>query len=916
MKKNIILLVLLVLTLGSTKANPVSPATARQVATTWMQAMGMGNVKTLVDVTAQTPFTEFYLFAAPDSGFIIVSGDDCAVPVIGYSVENSFSTKDIPQHVLSFLTAYEEEIRWSKLHPNDILDTVARQWQMLTNGQMPKAVFDHGVMPMMVTRWSQRPYYNDLCPVYDDTIRCMAGCVAVSVVQVMKYWNFPERGYGSHSYEHNTLGTIGADFGATTYDWAHMPYRLTAASSAEEVEAVAQLMYHCGVALEMNYGPDASSAFFDINSLAIHFKYRPYIHYIMRDNYTHVDYCNILRNELDHGRPMFVTGSRIIGGIHAFNCDGYSTHNYFHFNMGWGDNGNGYYTVSCIMSGSDRIPYFVNTTAYIGIEPNYDWDTNATTTVTASVVGATGAISGTGTYNFGDTVVLLVDSVPAGYRFVSWNDMCSENPRTFIATGGTYNFTALIEPLTGDTLSYCGNNCDDITRYSIGDTTRWGILLPKTLFGVSDTLTAVQIFTVDSGDYFLDIYHDSIGSNQPLYSTSCHFDNDGWFEYQWHTIPLSTPIIVDSLHDLIIYFEYFENRDGCYPAVSLGHYGGTPYSSLYGENLKYYSDEITWMIRAILGTHSHDTVDNFCSVPFYVPYYLGDDSALFCEYAPCWTTLDADGDGYGWDRGNFTFSSNSWRDGEILTPDNWLFSPAIELPDIPCTLSWLTKFNRYYPNEHYNIYISTTGTDTADFTLLAEYVGDTTGQWLWHSLPLDDWSGNTIHLAFRHFNSTDQNYMNLTSIQIVDNRDKTLDLYPNNPAWGSVTGSGSYPYGCQITVEAIPFEGYTFQNWSNGVSDNPYTLTLVSDTVLTALFFNTTGIEDADYEGITIYVRDGHIVVEGAEGEEVQLYDMEGRLLWSSISTGELNTKHLTLNTGTYLVRVGNRAAQKVIVIQ
>ena len=915
MKKIVALMMLSVLTFGSAKANPVSPATARQVATTWMQAMGMGNVKTLVDVTAQTPFTEFYLFAAPDSGFIIVSGDDCAVPVIGYSVENSFSTKDIPQHVLSFLTAYEEEIRWSKQHPNNIADTVARQWQMLTNGQMPKAVYDHGVLPLITTRWYQEPYYNDLCPLDSTGTHFKAGCVAVSMAQVMKYWNFPERGYGSHSYEHYFLGTISADFGSTTYDWPHMPYRLTAASSPEEVNAVATLMYNAGVSVDMTYEYGGSGTYGEMvpNALYKYFKYRGDINVLQRNDYTDSEFGDLFRNELDQHRPMILGGLAVFSGEHSFVCDGYTTRNYFHYNLGWGGVFDGYYVLSGNMAKGLRSQTCVIRIAITGIQPNADWNTVGNTTVTASVIGATATVSGTGIFPSNSFVSIRVDEVEEGYRFARWSDGSRDNPRTFFANGGNYHFTAMLEPLTGDTLSYCGNYSISSAFY-LGDTARWGIYLPSLLFTQNDTLTAVQLFTLRAGNYSMSIYLDSIVEGNLLYSSTTHFDNDGWDETQWHTIPLSTPIVVDSSHGLII---AFESHDTYYSATFIDHYSGTPYASLCGDSLRYYDPNCSWMIRAIFGTSDlQPPIPDPCEGVFQLPYYIENDSASFTENASCWTKLDADGDGYNWVTNTTSFSSHSWKGGVVLTPDNWLFSPAFELPNIPCSLIWSDKFDRHYYNEHYNVYISTTGTDTADFTLLAEFTGDSSGAFTKHEIMLDDWSDNIVHLAFRHFNSTDQNYLNISSIRVVTNEDKAIDVYSNNDAWGSVTGSGSYVYGSSVTVEAIPFEGNTFQQWSNGVADNPYTLTLTSDTVLTALFLNTTGIGDADYEGITLYVRDGHIVVEGAEGEEVQLYDMEGRLLWSSIPTGELNTKHLTLNTGTYLVRVGNRPAQKIIVIQ
>ena len=106
---------------------------------------------------------------------------------------------------------------------------------------------------MITTHWKQNPYYNDLCP-YDYTYnqRALTGCVATAMAQIMKYWSYPEHGIGSHSYvpqQHPQYGTQYADFSNTTYLWSSMPSTVNSSNTA-----VATLMYHCGVSVNMNYG--------------------------------------------------------------------------------------------------------------------------------------------------------------------------------------------------------------------------------------------------------------------------------------------------------------------------------------------------------------------------------------------------------------------------------------------------------------------------------------------------------------------------------------------------------------------------------------------------------------------------------------------------------------------------------------
>lgn len=165
MKRTIIFFVLLALSLAG-MARPVSQDVARRVAQTWLQAQGMKNPAALQDITAQTPFTEFYVFAAPEGGFVLVSGDDCVKPVLAYSVENRFVTENMPENIRTFLDGYEQEIRWWKRHsfndiptsPLQVADGAAPSalpgaWRELLDGTVPPPQLNTAVAPLMTTTW-------------------------------------------------------------------------------------------------------------------------------------------------------------------------------------------------------------------------------------------------------------------------------------------------------------------------------------------------------------------------------------------------------------------------------------------------------------------------------------------------------------------------------------------------------------------------------------------------------------------------------------------------------------------------------------------------------------------------------------------------------------------------------------------
>ena len=83
--------------------------------------------------------------------------------------------------------------------------------------------------------------------------------------QIMKYWDYPVHGNGSHTYDAGGwwgpyYPNLSANFGATTYDWKNMPIWINNGSPQVEIEAIATLMYHCGVAVNMGFAYNGSGA--------------------------------------------------------------------------------------------------------------------------------------------------------------------------------------------------------------------------------------------------------------------------------------------------------------------------------------------------------------------------------------------------------------------------------------------------------------------------------------------------------------------------------------------------------------------------------------------------------------------------------------------------------------------------------
>jgi len=205
--------------------------------------------------------------------------------------------------------------------------------------------------------------------------------VATAMAQIINYWEYPTHGRGSHSFNVSNLdpgsmsgtnttgyGTLYVDFENTTYDYDMMPDMLTSGSTQNEIDAIAQLMYHCGVAVNMFYGSGASGAYLeDVRSALIsYFGYTHTLGLANRQLYTDTEWEDSLRANIDRGEPVCYAGSNP-SNSHAFVLDGYQQDNYFHFNFGWSGDCDGWYLTKAI---NPNWEYNEWQSAIMGIRPD------------------------------------------------------------------------------------------------------------------------------------------------------------------------------------------------------------------------------------------------------------------------------------------------------------------------------------------------------------------------------------------------------------------------------------------------------------------------------------------------------------------------------------------------------------------
>lgn len=327
----------------------------------------------------------YYVFNTTDNtGFIIVSGEDLVQPILGYSTEGAFTPGNLPDAPRKWMDNYRQQIVYVKENVKETRPDITRQWNDYYNNLFAVAGQRdiNAVTPLCATKWNQSPYENAFSP-FDNQYneKCVTGCVATAMAQIMKFWNYPTQGTGFHSYNEQSYGTLSANFGSTTYEWGSMPNTLTSVNNA-----VSTLMFHCGVAVEMDYGPGQTggSAAYVVNAASpiqhcseyaykTYFGYDPTLQGLLRANYSEANWVGLLKAELDASRPLQYAGIGN-GGGHTWVCDGYDNNNNFHMNWGWAGNSDGYFSLNnldptALGAGGGTGGFNNNQQAVVGIKP-------------------------------------------------------------------------------------------------------------------------------------------------------------------------------------------------------------------------------------------------------------------------------------------------------------------------------------------------------------------------------------------------------------------------------------------------------------------------------------------------------------------------------------------------------------------
>lgn len=365
----------------------------------------------------------FLIFGNEQNGFVVISGDDNLPPVLAFSDGGDLDNDVIPDALKHILTNYSLNFEKTKIYKKNEKST-------LRSSSFAAPLLGH-------IMYGQTEPYNDKMLEHKNK-KASAGCVAVAMAQIMKYYEYPESGTGNISYKTDTLGfDIDVTLGEA-YDWNNMLdfYEKDGYTDVQK-DAVSTLVLHCGAAVSMNYFSDEQGAsgarFSDLpDALINYFNYDKNLYLTSREFFTLEEWTELLKDEIDNGRPVAYSGSNMENGGHAFIIDGYAPDNFFHVNWGWSGTYNGFYSIDLL----DYEPYYdgsgsstslaYGNFAVLGIQPpNEDSEFRHSLYVDSPI--STNNVASVSRFGFFDLNKVLLSNIGRDFDGFASIVLCNEN---------------------------------------------------------------------------------------------------------------------------------------------------------------------------------------------------------------------------------------------------------------------------------------------------------------------------------------------------------------------------------------------------------------------------------------------------------------------------------------------------------
>ena len=339
--------------MAQANAAPIGEQKAKEIARQFMMEKTGKNSQQSLDISfaeqsleTAVETDELYVFNS-DNSYVVVSGDDRTVPVLGWSDEGKYDAQKANPAVDQWLDYYKHEIQ--------SLDGDVTPVKELTSWG--------NIEPIVPYHWDQPAPYNKLVPKdAKDGKPSMAGCTSISLAQMLATLKYPsgtmQRGIPAQEvYEMKDKQRVHKQhldaLPATSFNWDILKTKYEATETGESVDEVAKLIKYCGYALGMSYSSSLSSAqsLSTYNATCLFFGF-PETKIAYRSGYMKAKWENLIYGELQAGRPVIHDAAKAENGKisgHSFIIDGYKD-GYYHVNWGWGGQQDGYFMLSVLNS--------------------------------------------------------------------------------------------------------------------------------------------------------------------------------------------------------------------------------------------------------------------------------------------------------------------------------------------------------------------------------------------------------------------------------------------------------------------------------------------------------------------------------------------------------------------------------------
>ena len=831
MKRKILtLMMLLLIAIFTAEAKPVDMNTAREVAVKFMNANAKTPLRSTGDLQLVTTYNiyrgdaAFYVFNTTN-GFVIVSADDCATPILGYSDDGQFELENIPVQLVDYLDGFIEQIQFGIEHRLAADEVVARQWESVrTYGTLyGSRATTNAVEPLLTSTWDQDCYYNNLCPQgYGPCGHAMTGCVATAMGQIMRYWGYPANGSGSVTYTPQNYPQQSVNFMEAVYDYDNMPDNLNSSSNSIQIDAVSTLLWHCGVAVYAKYGSSETLAFdYHVpNALKNHFLYSSDLYGQYKDDVGNTAWLGQVKACLDLARPIYYSGRGgwpSGNGGHAFVCDGYDANDLLHFNWGWSGFDDGYYALGALNTTFYTFKY--DNYAVFDIHPACNGEMYQVSVPCSPSEG--GTVSGIGTYECG-SVCTLSATANEGYRFYYWSQdgeqVSIDETYSFVVMGDNElvaNFgspieiTATANPAEGGIVSgggeyHYGHTCT-LTAipnegYVFNSWTKDGevvsyfssysFLVSEDVEYVANFQQADGIVIGDAEDEFYDLPMATIYSlSQQIYTT----EEMGGEACEVSCVSFFNTGRLSSTHRITVYMvntdktAFESNTDWIVVTEADQVYSGSVTIGAKGWSTIYFDTPFTYDGSSNMALIVDDNTGAYVDVSYYRTFNTDESQAIYTYSAST----------------NFDPYNPSGYSGGLKTQKNHII---LGLPSYDYTVTVTAE-----PAE----YGMVSGGGMYYYRQLATLTATAN-----EGYGLSYWSENGVSV------STDANY----SFKVTSNRNVVAHFTPaasitttaDPVEGGTVSGTGIYGLGSTCRLSATANPGYVFTNWTKNGSAVSY----------------------------------------------------------------------------------------------